>query len=136
MHGQQTVRRPAGYPWRQPAGWWMKNTHYKMYMIRELTAVFAALWVVLFLVQIATNGHNAAAWAASMRNPAWLVFSVIAFIFVLYHAWTAFTATSTLMYIRMGKQPIPPGTLNGSMFIGWIVASIVIAIFLLTPIFG
>jgi fumarate reductase subunit C len=136
MHGQETTGAPVGYPWRQPAGWWLKNNHYIMYMIRELTAVFAALWVVLFLAQIAANGKNAQAWAASMSSPSWLVFSVVAFIFVMYHAWTAFTATSTLMYMRMGKAPVPAGTINGSMFIAWLVASIVIGVILLTPIFG
>jgi fumarate reductase subunit C len=139
MHGQQTAGRPVGYPWHQPSGWWLKNNRYIMYMIRELTAVFAALWVVIFLAQIAMNGRDVAKWQASLSaatSPGWLVFSVIAFIFVMYHAWTAFTATSTLMYIRVGKAPIPPGTVNGSMFIAWLVATIIIAVILLTPILG
>jgi len=136
MHGQQSAGRSVGYPWRQPSGWWLKNSHYIMYMIRELTAVFAALWVVVFLAQIAMNGRNVAKWSASLASPGWLVFSVIAFIFVMYHAWTAFTATSTLMYMRMGKEPVPAGTINGSMFVAWLVATIVIGVILLTPIFG
>ena len=136
MHGQHTAGGSVGYPWHMPAGWWLKNNHYIMYMIRELTAVFAALWVVLFLAQIASNGRNVAKWSATLQSPAGLVFSVIAFIFVMYHAWTAFTATSTLMYVRTGKTAVPPGTINGSMFVAWLVASIVIGVILLTPIFG
>ena len=72
----------------------LKNSRYFMYMIRELTAVFAALWVVLFLAQIASNGRDPRAWTVALSSPGWLVFSVIAFIFVMYHAWTAFTASA------------------------------------------
>src|SRR5205823_3789767 len=66
MHGQQTAGRTVGYPWRQPGDWWLKNSHYIMYMIRELTAVFAALWVVVFLAQIAANGQSVAKWRDSL----------------------------------------------------------------------
>ncbi|HZT09085.1 MAG TPA: hypothetical protein VFC51_18845 [Chloroflexota bacterium] len=131
MHGESSVRRPAGYPWHMPAGWWLKNGDYIRYMIREVTAVFAALWVVAFLVQLAGNGRNPAAWAATFRSPGWLVFSIIALAFVLYHAWTAFTATGTLVHLRMGKQVVPSGQLNGVMFVGWAVATIVIGAILL-----
>src|SRR4051812_1269466 len=136
MRTTHATRRPAGYPWHHPSGWWLKNNHYVLYMIRELTAVFAALWVVLFLGQIMANHRNADKWLTSFQNPGWLIFSVIAFVFVMYHSWTSFTATSTLLYLRMGKQAVPGSTLNGLMFVGWAVASIVIGVILLTPIFG
>ena len=46
------VEQAPAYPWHMPSDWWLKNKRYFAYMLRELTAVFAALWVLLFLVQI------------------------------------------------------------------------------------
>ena len=117
-----------------PGDWWLKNSHYVMYMIRELTAVFAAIWIVGFMLTLPTLKHAPALWAAQMQSPKWLIFSVIAFIFVMYHSWTSFTATGTLMYLRPGKKAIPASTLNGSMFIAWLVASIIIGAILIFPL--
>ncbi len=122
-----------------PANWWTKNQHYFLYMVRELTAVFAALWVVLFLLQLpqAAGGPGPhALWLQSVASPAWILFSFISLCFVLYHAYTAFTATGTLLYIRMGPKPVPGSSLNALMFVGWAVATIVIAFILVTPMIG
>jgi fumarate reductase subunit C len=130
--------RPTGYPWRMPAGWWLKNPRYLLYMLRELSAVFAALWVLLFLFQlpkIAEGPAGRAQWLQEISSPGWIIFSFVALLFVLYHAWTAFTATGTLVYLRMGKNPTPPNAINGTMLVAWAVATIVIGAIILTPVF-
>jgi fumarate reductase subunit C len=121
---------------RLPANWWTKNQHYFLYMMRELTAVFAAAWVVAFLTQLPLMGGGPEAhqqWLDTVRSPGWIAFSLISLVFVLYHAYTAFTATGTLLYIRMGPKPVPGASLNSLMFIGWTLATIVIAFILVTP---
>ena len=134
MHGQAAAR-PTGYPWRMSAGWWLKNPRYFLYMLRELSAVFAALWVVLFLVQLPQIVHEPRLWAEqTSRSPAWIVFSFVALLFVLYHAWTAFTATGTLVYVRMGKSATPAGAINGTMLVAWAIATLVLAIIMLTSV--
>jgi fumarate reductase subunit C len=134
MHGGSTTY-PAGYPWRMRGDWWLKNPRYLLYMIRELSAVFAALWVVLFMFQLPQIAHQPRQWADEIsRSPGWIIFSLIALLFVLYHAWTAFTATGTLLYLRMGKTPTPAGAINGTMLVAWAVASIVIGALILTPV--
>ncbi len=132
MHAPQTAGPPAGYQWHQPAGWWLKNSHYVLYMIRELTAVFAVLWVLAFLqtLPLLKADPTGRAWRQVIESPGWLIFSVICLVFVLYHAWTAFTATSTLMYFRFGKTPIPGAVLNGMMFLQFFGATIVIGLIL------
>ena len=136
MHGQSAVR-PNAYPWRQPAGWWLKNPRYTLYMLRELSAVFAALWVVLFLAQLpklAEGPTGRAEWLQQVTSPGWIIFSLIALLFVLYHAWTAFTATGTLVYLRMGKSATPAGAINGTMLVAWAIATLVLAIIMLTSV--
>jgi fumarate reductase subunit C len=136
MHAGSAAR-PTGYPWRMPAGWWLKNPRYALYMLRELSAVFAALWVVLLLVQlpkIAEGPAGRAQWLGEISSPGWIIFSLVALLFVLYHAWTAFTATGTLVYLRVGKNPTPPGAINGTMLVAWAVATIVVGATILTPV--
>lgn len=136
MHAEGS---PTLYHPRLPWNWWTKNQHYLLYMVRELTAVFAALWVVLFLVQIPQMAGGAEAhaqWLSMIRGPGWIIFSLVSMSFVLYHAYTAFTATDTLLYIRVGPKPVPGSSLNSLMFIGWTIATIVIAFILVTPQIG
>jgi fumarate reductase subunit C len=108
-------------------------------MMRELSAVFAALWVLLLLAQIPgmAGGPEAhSMWLGGVRSVGWVVFSLVSLLFVLYHAWTAFTSTDTLVFIRRGKQPISGRSLNAAMFLGWAVTTLVIAFVLVSPGIG
>jgi fumarate reductase subunit C len=136
MHGA-TASRPAGYPWRMSAGWWLKNPRYFLYMIRELTAVFAALWVVLFMLQLPQIAAAPREWANDVSSsPGWILFSFVSLLFVVYHAWTFFTATGTAVYVRIGKTATPAGAINGATLVGWAVATVVIGFILLAPVLG
>ncbi len=138
MHGE-SVARPTAYPWRMPAGWWLKNPRYTLYMLRELSAVFAALWVVLFLAQLsrlAEGPAGRAQWLAEVTSPGWIFFSLIALLFVLYHAWTSAMATGALIYLRLGKTATPAAALNGGFLAGFVVATVVLGLILLAPTLG
>jgi fumarate reductase subunit C len=125
-----------------PKDWWLHHRRYFMYMMRELTAVFAALWVVLFLAQLpsmgAGPGNQAAftAWLDFIRSPGWVSFSLVTLIFVLYHAFTWFKLMGTVMYVRLGTTPIPGSAIVGLMFLAWGGASLVIALIIMTPFVG
>ena len=138
MHSESAAR-PAGYPWRMPAVWWLKNPRYTLYMLRELSAVFAALWVVLFLAQLpklVEGPAGRAQWLSEVTSPGWLIFSFISLLFVLYHAWTSANATGTLIYLRLGKTATPAAALNGGFIAAWAVATIVLLVILLAPALG
>lgn len=143
-HGTPTPARAsrAAFDWRMPSDWWLKKTHYFMYMMRELSAVFAALWVVLFLAQIpamASGGTNLPAfvkWLDFIHSPGWVVFSMVALVFVLYHAFTWFNLMGTVLYVRMGKTPMPGSLIIGAMFAVWLGVSIIIYLIIYTPQIG
>ena len=134
--------RPATYGWHMPANWWLQNKRYFAYMVRELTAVFAALWVILLLVQLPAmaagpqNPYAHNGWVEFVHSPEWVLFSIVAFFLVGYHAWTWFNLMGTVLYLRMGKTAIPSRLIVLSMFLAWIGASIIVAFFIATPIVG
>jgi fumarate reductase subunit C len=125
-----------------PGDWWLKNKRYFAYMLRELTAVFAALWVILLLVQIpmmSAGPQNLPlynAWIQFMLSPGWVLFSIVAFFMVCYHSVTWFILMGTVTWIRFGKAPIPSGLIISSMFVGWALISLVVAFFIATPYIG
>jgi fumarate reductase subunit C len=138
MHGP-TTHQPASYLPRLPADWWLKNPRYFLFMVRELSAVFAALWVVIFLTQIPlmAGGPEAhAQWLATIRSPAWIVFSLVSLAFVLYHAVTWFKVMGFSIYLRTGKSPITGATVVAPVVVVWAVASVVIAYVLAWPGIG
>jgi fumarate reductase subunit C len=116
-----------------PSGWWLKKRNYVLYMVRELTAVFAALWAVLFVFQLPRLRTEPLGWERAMSSPGWTAFSFVAFAFVLYHAWTWFNLMGTVIYLRPGKNPISGRTIIATMLFVWAALSILIAFILITP---
>lgn len=132
---------PVAEPYRPrlPATWWIRSRHYFLYMLREMSAVFAALWVLLLLAQVPQMAGGAEAhrmWLGGVRSVGWVAFSLVSLLFVLYHAWTLFTSTGTVVRVRLGKQPVPGRSLNAAMFLGWAVTTLVIAFVLVSPGIG
>lgn len=142
MHSEGPAARVPTHPWRMPADWWLKRTHYFMYMMRELSAVFVALWLVLFLTQIPqmaagpANLHAYNAWRDFIRSPGWVLFSLVTLVFVLYHAWTWFNLMGTVIYLRPGSKAIPGRVIASLMFIAWAGASLAVAFIIVTPVIG
>lgn len=140
---ESAVRSPqSAFPWRMPAGWWIGHGRYFMYMMRELSAVFAALWLVLFLAQIPRMGAGAGdtaayvGWLDFIQSPLWVAFSLVTLVFVLYHAFTWFNLMGTVLYVRLGKTPIPGSAIIALMFLAWAGTSLVIALIIMTPFVG
>lgn len=98
-------RRPYVRPMK---GWWRRNDFYIEYMIHEATAVFVAAYAVVLLVGLLRLSEGEAAWNAwlqAMRSPYGIVFHVIAFIAISYHAWTWF---------QIMPRTLPPITIRGN----------------------
>jgi fumarate reductase subunit C len=134
--------RFAGYRRPIPDDWWLKKYRYFMYMMRELTALFAALWVIGFLVQLpmmAGYPENMAAynaWLDYVRSPWWILFSFICLIFVLYHAVTFINLMGTVMTARFGKIRIGGGMVVAPMMLAWLGITILLAAIIMVPLIG
>ncbi len=139
MHTPAPPQRVPAYRPRLPANWWLKNPRYFKFMVRELTAVFAALWLVVFLTHIPLMAGGPEAhsqWLATVRSPGWILFSLVSLAFVLYHAWTWFNVMGATLYVRLGKTAVPASTIVVSIVLVWAVVSLVIVYILVTPAIG
>ena len=107
-------------------GWWLRQRHYFLYIVREFTAVPLALWLLwlLYEIQRASTGPKG---YYPPSSPAFVVFSVIVLGFALYHSYTFLSLAGVIINIKLFDKPIPSRVIVLSQFAAWFVASAVIA---------
>jgi fumarate reductase subunit C len=115
------VYRPA-----MPRGWWLRQRHYFLYIVREFTALPLALWLLWLLVEIqrASNGPKG---YAPHGSAAFVVFSVIVLGFALYHSITFLSLAGVIINVKLMGKPVPSRLIVLSQFGLWFVASVVVA---------
>ena len=114
--------------------WWLERRAYFKFIVRELTCLFVGAFAILTLLQVRAVGAGPeayAAFAAMLRSPACIAFSVVAFLFVVFHAVTWFPLVPTTIVLRIGEQRVPGSLIAGAHFAGWLVASVVVAFIVL-----
>ena len=117
-----------------PATWWLKRTPYLLFMLRELTSVFIAAYVVLFLVMIRRLSEGQAAYESflnGLRSPLAISFHVVALAFALFHTITWFHLTPKAMAVRIGEERVPPALIIAPNYVAWVVVSAAVAWILL-----
>lgn len=111
---------------RMSTWWWLGKWPYMKFILRELSSVFVAWFVVeLLMLARAVAGGDAAfqsfvAWTA---NPVVLGANVIAFFFIMFHALTWFALAPKAIVAHLGRTRVPPALIAGSNYAGWVVAS-------------
>jgi fumarate reductase subunit C len=118
-------------PYRRPmsSAWWLNKRNYLLFMLRELTSVFIAAFLIVYLVQLARLAQGAEAYTAFLErlaSPGWIIFHVLALVAVLYHSITSFNLTPTIVVVRRGEERVPPVFLVGPGYVAWLAISIVI----------
>lgn len=120
------------YPKLSPT-WWLRHPRYLAFMLRELSSVFIAIFLVIFLVQIhqlARGPEAHAAFLARLRSPGWIFFHVIALAFALYHSVTWINLTGIVQVVRLGERQVPPRLIAAGGFVAWgFVSAVILAWF-------
>jgi fumarate reductase subunit C len=129
-----TLNHPRWYRKRVSTYWWLQRWEYLRFVLREISSVFIAWFVVLTLLQIysASQGPNAYGdFLEFLKNPFVVALNIISFFFVVYHSITWFSLAARAMSIRVGGKKVPGFMISGPNFVAWFVISAVIAWLLL-----
>jgi len=121
------------YP-KMPATWWLRKPSYFLFMMRELSSVFIALFLVVFLIQIyqLTSGQEAyVAFAQKLKSPGWVIFHIVALLFALYHSITWFQSTAVVLPLKVGGWEIPRGVMTAINIGALIAVSFVVLVLFL-----
>ncbi len=118
-------RRPY---FREPSktGWWLARPRYIRYMVREISAVFIGIYVVVLIVGLLQLSRSEVAYnefLASVEGPAGLTFAVFAMLFAIYHTYTWFQVTPKAMPLTLGGKRIPGAFIIAAHWIGFILVS-------------
>ena len=118
------------YKQRVPLLWWARRRSYAIFMLRELSSLFVALFVVelLLLVRAVADGPSAyQGFLDAMANPAVIVVNGVALAFVLLHAVTFANLTPRAMVVRMRGRTVPPRAILAGVYIGWLLVTVFLA---------
>jgi fumarate reductase subunit C len=123
-------RRPGAY-WRPVSTyWWLGRWPYLKFILREISSIFVAWFVVLTLLQIRALSRGPVRYAAFeewLRNPLVIAFNALAFFFVVFHAVTWFNLAPKAMVVRVGGRRVPSLFIAAPNYVAWLVASVAIA---------
>ena len=128
MIGPRPDKSKLYYP-KMPATWWLGKRSYFFFMMRELSSVFIAIFLVVLLVQIfqlREGPESYAAFVQKLGSPGWIIFHTIALLFAIYHSITWFISTSVVLPLRLGERDIPRNLVTAFNIGAWIVVSLVI----------
>ncbi len=90
-------------------GWWLSNSHFTQYMIREWTSFFVAVFSLIYIYELSLFASGAKDSALTlMRNPGIIAFNIVALLFTLYHAVTWFYLIGKAVPIKIGKTTSKP----------------------------
>ena len=123
------------YHRKMSATWWLKKQSYFLFMLRELSSVFIAIFLVVFLIQIyqLTRGPEAyAVFAEKLSSPGWIIFNLITFLFALYHSFTWFQSSAIVLPLRMGGREMSRNLFVALNVGALVVVSLVILVLFLT----
>jgi fumarate reductase subunit C len=132
--GSYTEFHPRWHRPRMSTWWWMKRGGYVVFILREISSVFVAWFVIflLLLVHAASTGPEEYAeflhWA---REPIVLALNVVSLVLVVFHAATWFNLAPQAMVVRMKGKRVPGLWIAGSNYAAWVVVSALVAWLLL-----
>jgi fumarate reductase subunit C len=126
-----TEYHPRWYRRRPSTYWWLRKPSYLAFILRELSSLFVAWFVVFTLLQIYAlkqgTENSYQRFLEWTRNPIVFAVNFIAFFFVVFHAITWFKLAPQAMVVRMNGKRVPAAWIAGSNYAAWAVASVVVA---------
>ena len=125
---------PKGYRVRVSTYWWLGRWAYLKFILREISSVFVAWFIVETLLQISALIDGPAAYTQFgefMKNPVVIALNVISFFFVTFHAITWFNLAPKAMAVRLGGKRVPGLMIAGPQYVAWLVISAIVAWLLL-----
>ena len=112
-----------------PVTWWLRRPAYLLFMLRELSSVFVAAYLIGFLMMLHRLFQGPAAYASfleGLKSPLAILFHVVALAFALLHTITWFQATPKAMAVWRGDQRVPAPLLIIPNYVAWVVISAVV----------
>ena len=116
-----------------PTTWWLKRRVYFLFILRELTSVFIAVYLILFLnllYQLSLGRQAYETYLGFLATPGMIVFHVVALVAALYHTITWFGLLPNIIVVRIGENRVSSKLIAGANYVPWIAVSAIIFLIL------
>jgi len=124
-----TDYHPTWFHKRVSTYWWLWQPSYLKFILRELSSVPVAYFVVMLLLQLQALSQGPEAYAEFQEwlNTPWLIaVNVVTFFFVLFHTITWFNLAPRAMVVRVRGKRVPDLLIAASNYAAWLVVSAVV----------
>lgn len=131
---EYTEFRPRWYRTRVSTWWWMGRWSYLKFILREISSVFVAWFVVELLLALNALSNGPLEYSDFqdfLRNPAVVAVNVVSLFFVMFHAITWFNLAPKAMAVRFRGKRIPDLWIAAPNYVAWAAISAIVAWFLL-----
>lgn len=125
---------PGPLPRRSSAVWWNRSWRYRIFLLRELSALFVAVYMVLLLVlaREVRGGEGAFEdYREVLQHPVLLVFHAVALLFAILHTVTWFEAVPKALPLKIAGRRVPGMQLIAANYVALTAASVVVAVIFL-----
>ena len=106
--------------------WWLGKWPYVKFILRELSSVFVAWFVIYLLLLVRAVSQDQLAYSRFLvfsARPVVLTINVIAFGFIVFHALTWFAVAPQAIVAHIGKKRVAPILIAASHYGAWMVVS-------------
>ena len=106
--------------------WWLERRSYLIFVLRELSSVFVAWFVVyvLLLINAISAGSTEYEQFLDWSGRTWVVvLNVVALLFVLLHAVTWFSLAPKAIVVRTRGRRVPPRVILAAHYLLWLLLS-------------
>jgi fumarate reductase subunit C len=125
-----TEFHPRWYRPRVSTFWWLRRRSYVLFVLRELSSVFVAWFVVFLLLLVRAIARGDADYRRFLdwSGTWWVVaLNVVALLFVLFHAVTWLNLAPKAMVVRMRGRRVPPAQIVAANYVAWALVSALVA---------
>jgi fumarate reductase subunit C len=106
--------------------WWLRKRTYLAFILRELSSVFVAWFVIFMLLLVRAIGQGDAEYQRFLDrvdHPLVVLLNLVALAFVTFHMVTWFDLTPQAMVVRVGGRRIRPSWIMASQYAAWLIVS-------------
>ncbi|MBM3140185.1 MAG: hypothetical protein FJZ92_08215 [Chloroflexi bacterium] len=117
------------YPRRRSRRWFIERWAYQRFVLRELSGVVLAAYMVLLLLLVSSvhaGGQAFADHVTTLRSPLMIAVHVILVLFALLHTVTWFQAVPKGLPLRRGEEKVPPALMIGANYVAMAGATVII----------
>lgn len=120
---------PGPLPRTKSNAWWNRRWAYRIVLLRELSSVAVAAYIVLLLLLVSQVREGQGAFNDHLdllKSPLFWVIHAVILGFAQLHSSTWFRLTPKALGSRVAGKPVPPELLVFGMYVLWAGASIVV----------